>query len=97
MVSHSAVFALAQNASVEEFKHWVCSKKQTCLSAFGTCFFLTGIASLLTEMYEKKKTRIDRTEKYIEGRSSVQWSPYKLDNLLMHIISAAPSNETKQI
>ena len=46
---------------------------------------------------KKKKTRIDRIEKYIEGRSSVQWSPYKLDNLLMHIISAAPSNETKQI
>ena len=72
MVSHSAVFALAQNASVEEFKHWVCSKKQTYLSAFGTWFFfLTGIVSLQTEMYGKK-TWIDRIEKYIEGRSSVQ-------------------------
>ena len=48
-------------------------------------------------MKKKKKTRIDRIEKYIEGRSSVRWSPYKLDNLLMHMVSAAPSNETKQI
>lgn len=46
--------------------------KQTYLSAFGTWFFfLTGIVSLQTEMYGKK-TRIDRIEKYIEGRSSVQ-------------------------
>ena len=72
MVSHSAVFALPRERFIQEFKHWVCSKKQTYLSAFGTWFFfLTGIVSLQTEMYGKK-TRIDRIEKYIEGRSSVQ-------------------------
>ena len=70
MVSHSAVFALAQNASVEEFKHWVCPKKQTCLSAFGTCFFLTGIASLLTEMYEKKKDS-DRSDRKVYRREEL--------------------------
>ena len=64
MVSHSAVFALPRERFIQEFKHWVCSKKQTYLSAFGTWFFfLTGIVSLQTEMYGKKSS--DRSDRKV--------------------------------